>query len=200
MISITLEGADTLSADLAKAPETTTKAMVRALNRAIATVRTFMAREVARDIGLKYGDVLAAIRLTQATWSQPVASIGASLKKIPLIKFGARGPEPSRGRGRGVSYKIGTGGRSRLEHGFIATVGSGQHRGVFVRDGASERKSPGAWSKNLPIQEKFGPSLGYVFAKYRKQGLEKAHEAFAKNFEHEKIFYGGATGGSDAAV
>jgi hypothetical protein len=202
MIEITLSGSDELLVDLAQAPESTTRAMVRALNRAIASTRTFMARAVARDVGLKYGDVLAAFRLRQATASAPEASVGASLKRIPLIKFGARGPEPSRGRGRGVTYAIGQGSRGRQPQAFIATVGTSGHRGVFVRDqrgGGSVRKSRGAWSKNLPIRELYGPSLGHVFGKYRAQGLDVAREAFAKNFAHEQIFASGGTT-NDASV
>src|SRR3954453_6090936 len=121
-------------ATLQQYPGKTQKATVRALNRALATGHTAMARLVAKDIGLKVGDVKNAIRSTEATMSRLEVRLAASLKRIPLVKFGAKGPEPSRGKGRGVTYRIGGQGRTRVESAFLATVGAG-HRGVFVRKG-----------------------------------------------------------------
>jgi hypothetical protein len=85
--------------------------------------------------------------------------------RIPLIDFAARGPEPSRGRGRGVSYRL-PGGRSRDPHAFIATMPSG-HRGVFKRTG-KERN---------PIIQSHGPSLVNVFRNKLDFGAERAKAA-----------------------
>lgn len=174
------------------------QAEVRALNRALMSAETFMSRSVASDTGLKVGDVKKAFRSSKATLAQRVASIGASLKKIPLIAFGAIGREPSRGKGPGVSYRLQAGGRKRIKEAFIARVASqaqiGQgvsHKGVFVRDlrrGPSVKKSVGAWSKNLPIRQLYGVSLGYVFRKYLPQGQKTAEESLAKNLKHELRF------------
>ena len=97
-MELTIEGTDTIIADFGDKP-----AMVRALNRSISSGRTVMVREIARDTGLKSKDVRDAMRLQEATLNRPEASLGAGLKRIPLVDFQARGPEPSRGRGRGVS-------------------------------------------------------------------------------------------------
>jgi len=195
MIEMTLEGADTLIADLANVPTATTRGLLRALNRGISAAQTVMTREIGRDMGLKAGDVRDRLRLRNATLGTLEAMLGASLKQIPLIKFDARGSEPSRGKGRGVSYKIGQGGRSRFEQAFIATMG-GQHRGVFVRKASLARRSAGAWSKNLPIKELFGPSVGHVFGKYRSLGLKRAEDAFMTTFAHEEIFRAAANAGT----
>jgi hypothetical protein len=176
MISITIEGADTLVADLKGANGRIAVALVRALNRAIGSARTVMVREIARDIGLKQKDVRDALPLREATFTRPEATLAAGLKRIPLMDFRATGPEPSRGRGRGVSYRL-QGGRSRIPSAFIARMQSG-HRGVFARTKTSR----------LPIKELFGPSLGHVFAKYRALGLARAEEVFMKNFDHEFTF------------
>ncbi len=165
------------------------RAMVRAMNRAIASGRTAIVREMARDTGLKAKDIRDAIVMREATIGRPVASISASLKRLPLIKFGAKGPEPSRGRGRGVSYRLPSG-KGRLANAFIATMGSG-HRGVFIR------KSLGPGTKRLPIRELFGPSLGKVFNKFRELGIKRTEEAFVTNFDHEIVY---ATGGSAPVV
>ena len=86
-------------------------------------------------------------------------------------------------KGRGVTYKL-TGGKNRIANAFIATMSSG-HKGVFVRAGVSAKKSAGAWSKNLPIAELYGPSLGHVFAKFRPSAEARIAQAFDTAFEHE---------------
>lgn len=176
MITVALEDTNALIADFRDFPGTTTKAMVRALNRAIGSGRTLMVREISKDTGLRSMDVRAALPMREATFDRPEARLAASLKRIPLIKFGARGPQPSRGRGTGVAYRL-SGSRGRVPTAFIATMTSG-HQGVFAR-----KAKP-----RLPIRELFGPSLGHVFAKFRPAGVAKVQEAFAKNFSHELEF------------
>lgn len=193
MFDLDLNGHSEIAADFGQAPQAVTVAMVRALNRSIGSGRTVMTRLIAADLGLRAKDVRDKIRLFEASQSYPEASLRASLKRIPLIYFGAKGPEPSRGKGRGVSYRLGSG-STRIETAFIATMRSG-HRGVFVRKQAtSARKSSGAWSANLPIVEKFGPSLGRIFGKHRPTGIARVREQFLKNFGHELRFERGFGG------
>jgi hypothetical protein len=175
-LEMTFDAAAAIAA-MQQYPGKTQKATVRALNRALATGHTAMARLVAKDIGLKVGDVKAAIQTREATTARLEVRLAASLKRIALEKFGAKGPAPSRGKGRGVSYRIGAQGRTRVETAFLATVGAG-HRGVFVRKGTSR----------LPIRELFGPSIGGVFAKYRPQGIDAMREAFTDRLAHELKF------------
>lgn len=176
MIEVQIQGEQAIIADFRDAPERITRAAVRALNRGIASAKTVMVRLIAADTGLKVSDVRDAIPLHEATFSRPAARIAASLKRIPLIKFGARGTEPSRGKGRGVSYRL-KGGAGRLPKAFIATMPTG-HRGVFMRVG----------TRRLPIKERFGPSLGHVFKTHRAAGVARAMEMFTKNFDHELKF------------
>lgn len=158
----------------------------RALNRSIVTGRTVMLKVVAQDTHLKQSTVRKAFRTDQAKTSNLVARLTVTGARIPLIEFGARGPEPSRGRGRGVSARL-QGGRGRYPDAFIATMRSG-HRGVFKRVGTGGSKSRGAWSKNLPIVELHGPSLPHVFSKYIPTGMTAASEALTKNLAHEFTF------------
>lgn len=177
--------AGAVHADLAAMPERTTKAMVRSLNRGINSGRTVMVQRISKDAGLKSKDVRDALPVTPATFNRPVARLATSLTRIPLIKFSARGPEPSRGRGRGVSYRIGGSGRTRIANGFIATMPSG-HRGVFVRDPIRKMRSN---PKRQAIVERRGPSLGHIFAKYRAEALGIAQEMFDRNFGRELAWY-----------
>jgi len=186
MATIEAQGDQLIAAEqyLAEFPEKAQRALLRAMNRSIASGRTVMVREIARDTGLKSKDVRAALVMREAFANRPEASLAAKLKRLPLIDFRARGPEPSRGKGRGVTYRL-QGGKGRVENAFIATMKS-EHRGVFKRAGEAR----------LGIVELKGPSLGHVFAKYRPLGLARVQEVFDKNFAHEAGFI--QTGAADA--
>jgi len=158
--------------------------MARALNRAAVSGQTAMVKVIVDNTGLQSKYVKRAIVLDKANRTRPVVALTIKGARIPLIAFGARGPEPSRGRGRGVSYGM-KGGRSRIPNAFIATVGIGGHRGVFKRIGASRSKSPGAWSKNLPIRELRGPSVPHVFEKKLDVFKAAAQESLVKNLASE---------------
>lgn len=182
MIQISLDGVSTVRADFAAYPDKLNRAMVRAINRTIGSVRTVMVRAIAADVGLKQKDVRDALRMQQAAIGRPQALVAAKLKRIPLVDFQATGPNPSRGKGRGVAYKL-SGGKNRIENAFIATMPT-DHRGVFVRKAKAR----------LGIRELFGPSLGHVFAKYRDQGIARGREVLVANLQHEMEFAG--SGGS----
>lgn len=156
----------------AQAPQ----AAARALNKSLTTARAVMARNVSGDVGLKVGVVKDKIRTEAATKDSLVARLTISGARIPLIDFNARGPVPSRGRGRGVTTRM-RGGKGRYPHAFIATMSSG-HTGVFQR----VRRS------RLPITELHGPSLPFVFAKHIPAGLAAGHTALAKNLASELNF------------
>src|SRR4051794_17894029 len=76
-------------------------ATVRSMNRAVSSGRTLLVSLVARATGLKSADVRKAIHTTNATIAAARAELAPSPRPIPLIKFGAKGPVPSRGKGRG---------------------------------------------------------------------------------------------------
>lgn len=149
-------------------------AIRRAAMRAGTSGRAVMTQAIAADTGL------ASRRIRDEIKVNALGDSGVQLEvtgnRIPLIEFRASGPEPSRGRGRGVSYRL-TGGRGRAERAFIATMRSG-HRGVFQRRGLGR----------LPIVELHGPSLVKVFEKFLPLGAERAREALMKNLRSEISF------------
>ena len=169
---------NTTSSDsaLAKLKARAPLAMARAINRSIASGKTLMVRLVSVDMGLKQADIRDKIVVVSATPDRLMAQLRASAKRIPLIDFKARGPEPSRGRGRGVTAKM-PGGKGRYPNAFIAQMSSG-HRGVFAR---SDRR-------RLPIRELFGPSIAFVFSKHVEQGQARALEQLEKNIQSEFRF------------
>jgi len=169
--------ADAAIAAMAQYPARVQRATVRALNRALTSGKSRMGSLIAKDMGIKAADAKAAIRVEQATLARLQVRMLASLKRLPLSKFNATGPMPSRGRGRGVSYRIGGRGRGRVENAFLAQMGS-SHRGVFKRTGKGR----------LPIIELFGPSIGRVFDQQRPAVIAEMRQVFDDRLAHELKF------------
>jgi len=172
------------------------RALTRAINRTLITVRAEAARAVAQDTGLKVTAVKKAMKIANATFSTLTGGVLVTGKRIPLIEFGAKGPRPSRGR-RGSAVTASTGpGRSRQSYpgAFIATVKAGTrgeiHEGIFVRRLPSLRRSVGSRGFNLPIKQLFGPSLPKVAANAAVVAAVRAvaDEALQKNLDHEVKF------------
>lgn len=157
--------------------------IARALRRTAISAQTQLVKDVTADLGIKQGDVKKAVT-TSVDTVNGIARVTGTGSPLPLSAFRARGSFPSRGRGK-VTYDVGQG-RKTLPGGFIAHLRNG-HEGVFVRTG-SQRKSAGAWSRNLPISERFGPSIAHVFQKHLPAAAEQAVENMGKNLEHELQF------------
>lgn len=190
-------GLEDLQKELLAIGEAGPRILARSLDRAATAGKTAMARAIAEDTGIANKNVTREISIDKAGLRSKVdPRIVVSIKgrRLPLIAFGARGPEPSKGKGRGVSYKLPTG-RGRAPGAFIATMPGGGHRGVFVRVGAlargaqgpgfSQKRSRGAWGPNLPIRELLGPSLPHVFEKKIDVFETAAQLSLTKNLIHE---------------
>lgn len=147
-------------------------ALARALNRSLDSSVTLAARLVSGDMRLKVSTVKEHLKKRRATETQLTASLYASAKRVPLIDFNARGPEPSRGAGGGVRARTAVG---RYPNAFIATVGIGRHRGVFERKGR----------RRLPIRELHGPSVWQSFQKFHQPIQDRAREQLGKNIARE---------------
>lgn len=182
-ISVEVQGASKVSVFLHAFPRETGRAILRALKRGTAAAATTAGRVVSSDMGLKVGDVRTRIRVTEPNGATLEGKLSGSLRRVPLIEFGATGPEPSRGRGGGVSYRVGRG-RGRATRAFIATVGTGRHRGVF------ERKA----TPRTPIRELFGPSVGRVMSQHQGEILARGEEQFSKELDRllDRIIQGSA--------
>lgn len=160
------------------------QAVRRALTRAGNSGRAAMVKEIAEDTGLPSRTVREAIRVNLV--GDQAVQLEVTGNRIPLIDFRARGPEPSRGKGRGVSYRL-PGGRGRAEHAFIATMPSG-HRGVFQRSEGARSVKTAKGRSGLPIYELRGPSLVHVFSKKMSIGVERTQEALVTNLRSEINF------------
>lgn len=173
-LSITIKG--NTSAAFTMLKDRVRYAEARALNRSGGSGRAVLVRGIATDLGIKQASVRELIQLQEATPERRIYRLTATGKRIPLIEFGAKGPEPSRGKGRGVSARV-PGGAGRYPRAFIATMRTG-HRGVFERKGRAR----------LPIRELRVVSLPYVFDKVAPEALARANEVLPKNLQHEIDF------------
>jgi hypothetical protein len=145
-----------------------------------------MARAVAQDMGIKVAAARERITVDKATAAHLVTRVIARGKRLPVIDLKARGPYPSRGRGRGVSWVTQGGQRRTIVNAFIATVTrAGQdggehegHKGVFIRLG----------KKRLPIKQLYGASIAHAFGNLIPAGEARRNEVLLKNVEHEIQF------------
>lgn len=171
-----------LSAAMAR---TLAGAVARGLNRTASQVVTSIARPIAAEAGLNVSAVKKYLSTGKATKSRFTATVAAKNALIPLIHFKAKGPEPSRGRGQGVTARV-NGETISYRHAFIATVRgplpsgvvSPGHRGVFRRRGA----------KRLPIRQLYGPPLGKLFTKHVAIGRARRDAMLEQNMQHEIAF------------
>lgn len=174
-ITITYPQAD-IDRAFAQIGERAPHALSRAMNRAVVTARTVMAREIAEDTKLGVRAVTKELKVTKARPDALQARLSVTGSKIPLIEW-----KPTVSRRRGVRAKLPPPGKGVYPHAFIATMKSG-HRGVF------QRKTLGKGSKRLPIHELRGPALPSVFAKLSPKAVAAGQESLMKNFEHELEF------------
>lgn len=121
------------------------QAATRSVNRLAVRTRSRIVKRVAAETGLKQKDVREQIDIKRATFSNIVAHVLLTGRRIPLEAFGARGRMPSRGKGKGIRYKIG---RKELATAFKARMKSG-HVGVFVRKYRINASSLGVKDKIL---------------------------------------------------
>jgi hypothetical protein len=127
-------------------------------------------------MGLSQADVTKRLSQAKASAENIEAKILADPTPLPLVLFRAKGPEPSRGKGGGVTAQLQKG-AGTYPHAFLATMPSG-HRGVF------ERKS----RSRLPIRELKGPSAWFVGTKYAKAAEGLAREQFPDDLKAAGAF------------
>jgi len=133
------------------------KAILRSLNRTADGARTIAVREIGSTVTAPQKRIRENTKVRKANLGQLQASLGLFGPPIPAVDF------QHRSTARGTYLKIYKSGSSQLfRHVFKATMPTG-HTGLFERALPSVRKSKKAWSKNLPLREKFGPDVSSLF-------------------------------------
>lgn len=175
---------DVLAGMRSMTSDVTQRATVLALNRSIDRAYTEAAREArAAGYNMRISDIKALLRRTRASAASQIATLTASGRPVPLIKYGARQTS------RGVTVQV-LNGRKLIPGAFIATMPSG-HTGVYVRDANAKHKKVKraghtSWHA-LPIRELFGPSVPDMFVNYQvsESIMDLIDAEFTKRFEHE---------------
>lgn len=159
---------------LKDAPKKAITALQRAVNRGASKGVTESKRVIAKELGIKQGDLTKPHRFGSPTKSQSTgkaidlikagkdkleATVRISGRRIPLVFFKPNPSDTRRPVKSGVRYRIGSRGFKRIKEAFVgrarsgtsrsAAEGTSGHVGVFVRKG----------KKRLPIMEPLGPSI-----------------------------------------
>lgn len=144
---------------LSSMPQKVPVVLSRAINKTATFARAGAAREIKKEANIKIGDIKKSMGLTKANRSRLESVMDVNAKRIPLAAFGARQLKS------GVSYRITA--RKKITGAFIAKVyphyrdgalqlgrvNDNAHVGVFKRRG----------KRRLPIDERYGPSIGHLF-------------------------------------
>jgi hypothetical protein len=155
------------------------QATARALNRAIAGVRTDSVREVRKEYSVAPAAVRKSFRVHRAKRGFLEAEAVSTGGRIPLVKFGARPSSPGKRKPRiGVSVQVKRA-RKVVPGSFVARMKSG-HVGMFTRDGDGR----------LPISQKFGLSVPEMIGNDEVMARIQAgaDDRFNKNLAHELDF------------
>ena len=171
-------------AELQAAGRETRPAVVRALNKTVATIKVRASRYV-REAGykLKIADIKKAIKINQANAGRLRADAVANGRPISLVNYNARQV------GAGVSVDV-LHGRKTIAHAFIANARGGNKQ-VFVREAGGKHKrvvkdGKVQWSA-LPIRKLYGPGIPDALAS--KAVEQSVRELIAERFpvllEHE---------------
>jgi hypothetical protein len=159
------------------------------INRTLQPAKTQINREMRKTLNIKAAYLNKYIDIERATRQKWYGRVMLSTERITLMDFDAKVQMGERWIVKsgqdfaspetgpiGISYKIKKGGkREIIKSAFIATMKSG-HQGVFKRTGKSR----------LPIQEKFGPSIGLVFDRAKtvvRQVTQTAMSNLDKNID-----------------
>ena len=158
-------------------PDGVKKAVNSALKKASVSGQSYAAKAISNSYVLKSADFKKYSTANRKYITQNgVTSINIVFKgkRIPLSRFAVS----VNANGSVSAHVKKESGAKILTHAFWATVGDGQHVGVFERE----------TKKRLPIKEKFGPSIPEMMnanAQVKEDVSGKIKEAFDKNIDHE---------------
>lgn len=151
-----------VTALLANVPSGIEKALNRAINKVAIHARVEVVRMITDRLNLKQSDVRDRnVKLRKASYSNLVAVLAITGRRVPLKDFGASFRQKS---GGGVSYAIQRGGaRVTIPDAFEATMPSG-HVGIFKRKPGKGKASRSQtlraqYPGSLPISKLYGPSV-----------------------------------------
>jgi hypothetical protein len=160
---------DDVTRSIARLQNAMRNAIPRAVTRGGTAAKTQLARDVAAATGMKVRGVQRRLRLTDATAANPRAVIDAWTVGVPLAELNARGRNPSRGRGAGITSSVGA-----FPHAFFARNRRGQLQ-VFARSGRPR----------LPIRQVRGPSVADAASRHLSAAMARGIDVMRARLQHE---------------
>lgn len=160
------------------------RAVSRAINRSLTSVRSEVVRMVTAEYAVKSGEARKELKIYQSNAAALKGEIyGSGSPGIPLMKFAKTSVVPSTKRTKGGGYSPAVGipvlvkkstGKTAADGVFLARMKSG-HVGAFWR------------TEGRKIEERWGPSPLKLMGQeaYVDRIEDYADRVFAKNLEHE---------------
>lgn len=167
MIDINTDQLERARGLLGHIPGAANKAMANAINRASMTAKTEASRKIREMYYITNKNVVATMRITKASSSNPVAIIRSKAGPIALSKFKVNPGKPSPKRRSPIIARVTRGGGGSIAHAFVAQTKSG-HIGVFNRVGGMYMRGyePRAKVRGIGrtkgrqfITQRYGPSV-----------------------------------------
>jgi hypothetical protein len=161
-------------------PGASEKAMMRAINRAVAGGKTDAIEQICTEYAIKPSDVKKTIKVIMAKPGKLEAKIISIGSPLPLMKFRVNPKKPSRSRKVVAGVKFST--KASLPHAFIQKMSNG-HVGVFERKAGKG----GERVKRLPIKQLYAPSFPQMLGndEVLKYIEMKAHYRLDKELRHQ---------------
>lgn len=147
MIRLRAEGVREIQRNLGRIEDKAPQAVMRALNRAGAGVKTEAIRKDQETYTVKSSDIRPTIRLSNASIGDLKVRISSREGNLPLIRFKSTPNKPPKKQPRVLKATVKKGEPKKVKSAFVTTVGG--HVGVLTRVGRNR----------LPIKELYGPAV-----------------------------------------
>jgi hypothetical protein len=186
-LSVHSDQAKLVRESLRHIPGASEKALMRAINRAVAGGKTDAVKQICAEYAIKPSDVRKTVKVIMAKPGKLEAKILSTGSPLPLIKFRVNPKKPSRSRKVVAGVKFST--KASLPNAFIQKMSSG-HVGVFERMAGKGGERVG----RLPIKQLYAPSFPQMLGndEVLKYIEMKAHYRLDKELHHQvKHLFGG---------
>lgn len=187
MITVDADKLNEVERRLGQYPKKAPLAIMRALNRTAANVKTNASKKVREEYAVKAKDVNSTFSIRRASKSSLSAMVESKAGALGLDKFKVSPMTPRHAKPpKALKVQVKkTGGAKRLVGAFVASVNGNK---VFKRQpGAKGRKGKnGTWTA-LPIERLFGPPVPEMLENQSVRAYveQEAAKTFETRLDHE---------------
>lgn len=187
MITVDAEKLKEVERRLGQYPKKAPLAIMRALNRTAANVKTNASKKVREEYTAKAKDVNSTFTVRRASKSSLSAAVESSAGALGLDKFKVSPKEPRHNKPpKALKVQVKkSGGAKRIVGAFVASVNGNK---VFKRQpGAKGKKGKGGNWTALPIERLFGPPVPQMLDNRSVRAFveQEAAKTFDNRLDHE---------------